>query len=238
MHVAATVMANGPDSFIWWEWVERNGDQIWLRTVQHLQLTGVALGVGLAISVTLALISLRWRPAYAPITWVAGVLYSIPSVALFAFLVPITGLGFVTAEIGLVSYTLLILIRNIVAGVDGVPAHVREAADAMGYAPLHRFVAVDLRLATPAIIAGLRIASVTVIGLVTVTALVGSGGYGVFILDGLSRNFTTPIVVGAGLSIVLAVSVDILLLGAQRLLTPWERVRTQSRTPTLQAKVP
>lgn len=237
MQMAGPAMANGPNSFIWWEWVERNGDQIWLRTVQHLQLTGVALGVGLAISVTLALISLRWRPAYTPITWVAGVLYSIPSVALFAFLVPITGLGFVTAEIGLVSYTLLILIRNIVAGVDGVPTHVREAADAMGYTPLHRFVVVDLRLATPAIIAGLRIASVTVIGLVTVTALVGSGGYGVFILDGLSRNFTTPIVVGAGLSIVLAVSVDVLLLGAQRLLTPWERVRTTKRTPTPQSTV-
>ena len=227
------IVANGPDSFIWWEWVGRNGDQIWLRTVQHLQLTGIALAAGLAISVVLALIALRWRTTYAPITWVAGVLYSIPSVALFAFLVPITGLGLVTAEIGLVSYTLLILVRNIVAGVDGIPPDVRDAANAMGYTPAHRFIAVDLRLAIPAIVAGLRIASVTVVGLVTVTALVGSGGYGVFILDGLGRSFTTPIVVGAGLSIARAVTVDVVLIGLQRLLTPWERARSQRQRPTV-----
>jgi osmoprotectant transport system permease protein len=216
-----SVMANGPDSFIWWDWVGRHTDDIWERTVQHLQLTAVAIAVGLAISVVLAVVALHWRRTYAPITWVTGLLYSIPSVALFAFLVPITGLSFLTAEIGLVSYTLLILVRNIVAGVDGVPAEVKEAADGMGYTPARRFVEVDLRLATPAIVAGLRIASVTVVGLVTVTALVGSGGYGVFILDGLGRNFTTPIVLGATLSIGLAVAIDIVLLGVQRALTPW-----------------
>lgn len=219
-------MANGPDSLIWWDWIARNGDQIWLRTTQHVWLTLVALTIGLAVSVALAVVALRWRASYNPITWVSGVLYSIPSVALFAFLVPVTGLGFVTAEIGLVSYTLLILVRNIVAGIDGVPVEVRDAANAMGFTPARRFVSVDLRLATPTIVAGLRIASVTVIGLVTVTALVGSGGYGVFILDGLSRNFTTPIMVGATLSIALAVVVDLALLGAQRLATPWQR-----RTP-------
>jgi osmoprotectant transport system permease protein len=221
----ATATANGPDSFIWWAWLDRNSDLIWLRTVEHLQLTLVALAVGLALSLVLAAVALRWRITYGPITWSTGVLYAIPSIALFAFLVPVTGLGFVTAEIGLVSYTLLILVRNIVTGIDGVPASVRSAADAMGYRPVHRFWAVDLRLALPAIIAGLRIASVTVIGLVTVTALVGSGGYGVFILDGLGRNFTTPIVVGAGLSIALALAVDIVLLGVQRVLAPWERAR-------------
>lgn len=227
---AAALTGNGPDSFVWWDWVARNGDAIWMRTVQHIQLTGIALAVGLAISLTLALVALRWRRTYAPITWVAGVLYSIPSVALFAFLVPVTGLGVLTAEIGLVSYTLLILVRNIVGGVDGVAPHVREAADAMGYTRMRRLAAVDLRLAIPSIVAGLRIASVTVIGLVTVTALVGSGGYGVFILDGLSRNFTTPIVVGATLSIALAVAVDVVLIGVQRLLTPWERATRSNPT--------
>jgi osmoprotectant transport system permease protein len=184
----------------------------------------VALAVGLVVSVGLAVVALRWRRTYAPITWVTGLLYSIPSVALFAFLVPITGLSFLTAQIGLVSYTLLILVRNIVAGVDGVPASVKEAADGMGLTAWQRFWSVELRLATPAIVAGLRIASVTVIGLVTVTALVGAGGYGRLILEGLDRNaFTTPIVVGASLSIVLAVAVDLLLLGVERLLTPWAR---------------
>jgi osmoprotectant transport system permease protein len=221
--VTGVPSANGPDSFVWWSWIGRNGDQIWLRTLQHLQLTVVALAVGLAVALVLAAVALRWRASYGPITWTAGVLYAIPSIALFAFLVPVTGLGFVTAEIGLVSYTLLILVRNIVTGVDGVATEVRSAADAMGYRPLHRLAAIDLRLALPAIVAGLRIASVTVIGLVTVTALVGTGGYGVLILDGLSRNFTTPIVVGAVLSITLALVVDLALLGVQRLLAPWER---------------
>jgi osmoprotectant transport system permease protein len=222
--LSTAVLANDSNSLVWWDWVGRNGDVIGERTVEHLQLTGVALAVGLVVSVGLAVVALRWRRTYAPITWVTGLLYSIPSVALFAFLVPITGLSFLTAQIGLVSYTLLILVRNIVAGVDGVPASVKEAADGMGLTAWQRFWSVELRLATPAIVAGLRIASVTVIGLVTVTALVGAGGYGRLILEGLDRNaFTTPIVVGASLSIVLAVAVDLLLLGVERLLTPWAR---------------
>ena len=220
---AAVLGTNDAESFIWWDWVDRNRDEIWSRTVEHLQLTAVALGVGLVIAVVLSLVAIRWRHTYAPITWATGIMYAIPSVALFAFLVPITGLTFVTAEIGLVSYTLLILVRNIVAGVDGVPDDVKEAADGMGFTRWRRLASVDLRLATPTIIAGLRIASVTVVGLVTVTALVGSGGYGVFILDGLGRNFTTPIVVGATLSIALAVLLDVSLLGLQRALTPWAR---------------
>lgn len=214
---------NGPDSFVWWSWVGDHLDEIWERTVQHVQLTVIALVVGFAISVVLALVSLRFRRAYTPITGAAGVLYAIPSLALFAFLVPITGLTLLTAEIGLVGYTLLILVRNMVAGIDGVAVHVREAADAMGYTPWRRFLAVDVRLATPTIVAGLRIAAVTTIGLVTVTALIGQGGYGALINDGLSRSFSTPIVVGATLSIALAIVVDLLLLGAERLLTPWAR---------------
>lgn len=214
---------NGPDSFVWWSWVGDHLDEIWERTVQHVQLTVIALVVGFAISVVLALVSLRFRRAYTPITGAAGVLYAIPSLALFAFLVPVTGLTLLTAEIGLVGYTLLILVRNMVAGIDGVSGHVREAADAMGYTPWRRFLAVDVRLATPTIVAGLRIAAVTTIGLVTVTALIGQGGYGALINDGLSRSFSTPIVVGATLSIALAILVDLLLLGAERLLTPWAR---------------
>ena len=138
---------------------------------------------------------------------------------------PLTGFTTLTGEIGLVSYTLLILIRNIVAGVDGVPASVKEAADAMGYRPARRFVAIDLRLATPAIVAGLRIATVTTIGLVTVTGLIGLGGYGSLIDDGLKRTFSTPIVVGAGLSVVMAIVLDLGLVLLERSLTPWARHR-------------
>jgi osmoprotectant transport system permease protein len=214
------------NSFIWWEWVFDHTDDIWDATVEHLRLTVIAVVVGFAISLVLAMVALRWRPTYSPITWVAGILYTIPSIALFAFLIPITGLSTITAEIALVSYTLLILVRNIVAGVDGVPASVKEAADGMGYRPLRRFAAVDLRLATPAIIAGLRIATVTTVGLVTVSALVGFGGYGSFIEQGRAQNnFSTPIVLGAGLSVLLAVVLDLALVLVQRLLTPWSRAR-------------
>lgn len=217
--------ANGPDSFIWWEWVGDHTDDIWARTIEHLQLTGSSVAIGFVIAMGMAMVSLRWRRTYAPLAAVAGGLYSIPSLALFGFLVPLTGLGFRTAQIALVSYTLLILLRNIVAGIDGVPASVIEAADGMGYEPWRRFTSVDLRLATPAIVGGLRVATVTVIGLVTVAALVGSGGYGTFIEDGLSRarGFSTPIVVGGALSIAMAVVFDVAFVLLQRAVTPWAR---------------
>jgi osmoprotectant transport system permease protein len=221
--VIAPVLAADSDSFLWWDWVDDHYEEIWDRTVEHLQLTGTALAIGFVVSVALSIVALRYRPTYAPITWVTGLLYTIPSLALFGFLLPITGFGTTTAVIGLVSYTLLILVRNIVAGVDGVPPAVKEAADGMGYTPWRRFVSVDLRLATPAIVAGLRVATVTTIGLVTVTVLIGAGGYGVLINDGLSRNFSTPIVVGATLSVAMAIGFDLVLLGIERVLTPWAR---------------
>ncbi len=219
------MLANGPDSFIWWEWVGDHTDDIRDRTIEHLQLTGSSVAIGFVIAMGMALVSLRWRRTYGPLAALAGGLYSIPSLALFGFLVPLTGLGFRTAQIALVSYTLLILLRNIVAGIDGVPPAVIEAADGMGYEPWRRFLVVDLRLAAPAIIGGLRVATVTVIGLVTVAALVGSGGYGTFIEDGLSRarGFSTPIVVGGVLSIGMAVVFDLAFVVLQRVVTPWAR---------------
>lgn len=221
------VLANDAQSFIWWDWVDGHRDLIWNATLEHLRLTVIAVAFGLLIAGGLSVISLRFRWTYAPITWITGVLYTIPSLALFVLLVPWTGFTTLTGEIGLVSYTLLILVRNIVAGVDGVPAPVREAADAMGYRPTRRFFEVDLRLATPAIVAGLRIATVTTIGLVTVTGLIGLGGYGALIVDqGVRRGFfSTPIVVGSGLSIAMAIVLDVGLAGVERLLTPWARRR-------------
>jgi osmoprotectant transport system permease protein len=221
--IGVVAQADLRDQLVSWEWISRRYDQIWDATLSHLWLTAFAVGVGFLIAVVLSAIALRWRRTYAPITWFTGFLYTIPSLALFAFLVPIMGLGFYTAQVALVSYTLLILVRNIVAGVDGVSPAVKEAADGMGYTTMRRFFAVDLRLATPTIVAGIRIAAVTVIGLVTITALIGEGGYGVFILDGLNRNFSTPIVLGTMLSVILAVTVDLVLVGVERALTPWSR---------------
>lgn len=207
-----------------WSWVLDHLDDVWENTLEHLRLTVIAVAVGFLVAAALSAVALRWRWTFAPITWVSGILYSIPSLALFVLLVPVTGLGTtLTAEIPLVSYTLLILVRNIVAGIDGVPAAVREAADGMGYTRWRRLVAVDLRIATPVIVAGLRIATVTTIGLVTVTALIGLGGYGSFINEGLERRFTTEVVLGGGLSVLMATTFDLVLVGLQRVLSPWER---------------
>ena len=203
-----------------WDWVADHLDDIWVATKEHLVLTGIALGVGMVLSVALSMVAIRFRKTYTPITWITGILYTIPSLALFSILVPITGLSVLTAEIGLVSYTLLILIRNIVAGIDGVDPAIKEAAIGMGYTPRRVLLQVEVPLALPVIIAGLRIASVTTIGLVTVAALIGKGGLGFFILQGLRRFFTTEIVVGAVMSVALAVAIDVLLVIAQRALTP------------------
>lgn len=225
------MIADERRGLIWWGWVGDHLDDIWQRTVEHVQLTAVALFVGCAISFALSLLAVRYRWTYGPIRRVSAILYTIPSLALFALLIPFTGLGFVTAEIALVSYTILILVSNTVAGLDAVPRSVKEAADGMGYTPRRRLLRVELPLALPTIIAGIRIASVTVIGLVTVAALVGSGGYGVLIEDGLRRSFPTPIVVGTVLSVTLALLVDGSLALLQRALTPWRRADHRSREP-------
>jgi osmoprotectant transport system permease protein len=207
-------------------WVADHLDEIGVRVLEHLQLTVLAVVIGFAISFPLAIYAHRHRRIYPPVTWVAGVLYTIPSLALFAFLVSITGLSVTTAEIGLVSYTLLIIIRNTVAGLDSVPADVKEAALGMGYSPTQMLWRVELRLAVPVIVTGVRLATVTTIGLVTVTSLIGMGGLGYFILQGLQRFYSTTILVGAVLSVVLAVGADYLLIFIERRLTPWSRKPT------------
>jgi osmoprotectant transport system permease protein len=223
------MLADDRRGLIWWGWVGDHLDDIWQRTVEHVQLTAIALFVGCAVSFTLALIAVRARWTYRPITRFASILYTIPSLALFALLIPFTGLGLWTAEIALVSYTILILVSNTVAGLDSVPDAVKEAADGMGYTRWRRLATIELPLALPTIIAGIRIASVTVIGLVTVAALNGSGGYGALIDDGLRRNFPTPLVVGTVLSVTLALLVDASLAILQRVLAPWRRAEQAAR---------
>jgi osmoprotectant transport system permease protein len=211
--------------FIRWSWIWGHLDEIWRRTIEHLTLTGIAITVGFALSLLLSVVALRYRRTYTPITWITGVFYTIPSLALFAFLVPFTGLSTLTAEIGLVSYTLLILIRNIVAGIDGTPTSVQEAARGMGYTDRRILWEVQVPLAVPVIVAGLRVASVTTVGLVTVTSLVGQGGYGAFIDRGLGRDFPTEILVGTVLSILLAMTLDYLLVRLERRAAPWAQRR-------------
>jgi osmoprotectant transport system permease protein len=216
-------LLDASDPWIRWAWVADHTERILGDLVQHVELTVIAVALGLVIAAPVGVLAWRYRTSRGPVLAVAGALYTVPSLALFALLVPWTGLTVVTSEIGLVAYTLLILARNIVVGLDGVPADVRDAAAGMGYRPIRQLLRVELPLALPVIIAGLRIATVTTIGLVTITALLGQGGLGELLLDGLIRDFRTPLVVGAALSVALAVVFDLLLALGQRLLTPWAR---------------
>jgi osmoprotectant transport system permease protein len=211
------------DPWVRWDWVSDHGDDILAATRQHVELTALAVGIGLAVSLPLGLVARRWRRSEGPILGFTGALFTIPSLALFALLVPFTGLSRTTAEIGLVAFTLLILVRNIVAGLDGVPEEVREAAHGMGFRPLGQLLRVELPLALPVIVAGIRIATVTTIGLVTVTGLIGQGGLGSLIIEGINRDFRTPLVVGSVGSVALAVLADLGLAGVAHLLAPWSR---------------
>ena len=211
------------------DWIANNLDRIGELLLEHVFLTAVAIGIGLVISFAFALL-IRNRPRlYGPIISATGILYAIPSLALFALLTPITGLGTVlTAEIALVSYTLLILTRNMVEGLRSVPEDAIEAANGMGYTAVQRLLSVELPLALPIIVAGIRIATVTTVGLVTVTALIGLGGLGYLIVTiGTSRGSfgLTATLTGVVLAVGLAVLADVALLGVQRALTPWVRRR-------------
>ena len=209
------------EPLIRWDWIAGHLDEIAFRLGEHLELTVIAVGLGTLIAAGLSLLILRSPRLEGPITWVTGTLYTIPSLALFALLVPITGLSVVTAEIGLVSYTLLILIRNIIRGIRGVPADVREAAVGMGYTERQLLWRIEVPLALAVIMAGIRLATISSIGLVTVTSLIGQGGFGFLILIGIQRFFSTELIVGAVLSVALAIGADGLLVLLQRWLMPW-----------------
>jgi osmoprotectant transport system permease protein len=208
-----------------WDWIGSNIPALMDATVDHVVLTAIAVGVGFAISLVFALVIYRDRRFYGPLAGFSGVVYTIPSLALLAFLVPFTGLSILTAEIALVGYTLLILTRSIVGGLDAVPREITEAADGMGYSWTERLIKVDLPLAVPLIVAGLRVATVTTIGLVMVTALIGEGGLGQLMLRGFNFRNTTAVYTGAAITVALAVVVDLGLVGLGRLATPWTRRR-------------
>lgn len=208
------------------DWVIDNADVIARRLGEHLLVTVIAVLAGFVISFAIALLVRRFPALYAPVLGVAGVMYSIPSIALFVILIPVTGLSLLTAEIALVSYTLVILVRNMVTGLRGVPAEVLEAADGMGYTNLQRLWRVELPIAVPVILAGLRIATVTTIGLVTIATLIGMGGLGYLIVNvGIQRRFATATITGVVVVVMLSVLVDLLIFEIQRRLTPWAKAR-------------
>lgn len=208
------------------DWVLDHLDVLARRIGEHLLVTVIAVVAGFVISFALALLVRRYPRIYGPILAVSGVLYAIPSIALFVLFIPITGLSLLTAEIALVSYTLVILVRNIVTGLRGVPAEVIEAARGMGYTDRQRLWRIELPIALPIIVAGVRIATVTTIGLVTIATLIGMGGLGYLIVNiGVRQRFPTATITGVLIVVLLSTIVDVGLQAFQRRLTPWAKAR-------------
>ena len=217
---------NPDEPFIRFDWIINNLDEIGQRLGEHVLMVVASVSIGFVVSFALALVARRFPRTYGPILAVTGTLYAIPSLALFVLLIPITGLSLATGIVALVLYTLLILVRNIVTAIEGVPPDVTEAATGMGYTSAQRFWRVELPIAMPVVVAGLRIATVTTIGLVAITTFIGLGGLGYLIINsGTRRFFPTSIYVGVVLCIALAVLADFGLQWLQRRLTPWAKAR-------------
>jgi osmoprotectant transport system permease protein len=217
------VLGQIEEPLVRWDWLGDHVDEMVERTIQHLQLTVVSVAIGLVISLVLATVIRRWRWTLTPILSLTTLLYTIPSIALFAALLPWLGIGLTVPTIVLTTYTLVVLTPFLVEAFDGVPTSVVDAAAGLGLTRRQRLWRIEVPLAVPVIVSGLRVAVVTVIGLVTVAGLFGLGGFGNLIDDGLTRDFPTLIVAGVVGSVVLALVFDLLLVAAGRSLTRWRR---------------
>ncbi len=204
-----------------WSWIPGNLSMIWQLTWENAKLGVLPALYGLLISLPLGIVSARWRWFYPPVLSGVSVLYAIPSLALWIALIPYYGLTDTTVIIGLTLYSLCVIVPNVVAGLHAVPGPVRQSATAMGYGPLRRLAAVELPLAVPVIIAGLRVAVVSSIALATLGQLIGVSSLGYLFIDGFQRDFPTEIYAGLVVIIVLAVCCDLVLVGLRRALTPW-----------------
>lgn len=204
-----------------WSWIGGNGALIWQLTLENAYLGVVPALIGLVISLPLGIAAARWRWFYPPALTAVNILYAIPSLALFIALIPAFGLTDTTVVIALTAFALCVILPNVVAGLRAVPAEVTQAATAMGYGPLRRLATVELPLAVPVIIAGLRIGVVAGISLTSVGQLIGVSSLGYLFIDGLQRSFPTEIYVGLVLTIALALVCDLALVAVRRALTPW-----------------
>jgi osmoprotectant transport system permease protein len=212
-----------------WQYVVDRHEQIQAATVEHLQITLASIVVGVLLAFPLALLARSVPRLQAVVLGTSTMLYTIPSLALFPLLVPFTGLSATTVVIGLALYALTILVRSILEGLRGVPAEVRESAAGLGYGPTRRLLRVELPLALPVLMAGLRVATVSTVALTTVGTIVSYGGLGDLISDGVVTNFRAELMTASVLCVVLAVVLDLLIVAAQWLLTPWARVREVAR---------
>ncbi|MFC7308318.1 ABC transporter permease [Streptomyces monticola] len=208
------------------EYVRSRGQELVDATVQHIGITAASVVIGLAVAFPLALLARRSRTFAGPVLGVTTALYSVPSLAMFSLLLPAFGLSVALVVTGLVLYSLTILVRNILAGLEAVPEEAREAARGMGYGPGRLLWEVELPLALPALLAGVRIATVSTIAMTTVGAIVDFGGLGGLIMSGLRSDFKAQVLTASLLCVLLAIAADLLLLALQRWLTPWTRIRT------------
>jgi osmoprotectant transport system permease protein len=206
-----------------WDWLAANGDKIQRYLTQHVRITLVSLLLGTLVAVPLGIVGHRVRRSYPVILVITSVIYSIPSIALFVFLIPSLGLNDRPVIVGLAAYTLVILVRNIVEGLRAVPEPVREAASAMGYGDLRRLFQVEFPLALPVIVAGLRVTAVSTISLVSVGALVGTGGLGQLFTEGAQIDNPIETWAGVVLTVLLALVLDVIIVVAARLAAPWTR---------------
>ncbi len=202
-------------------WIAENWGRYVDPFFQHVYLTLVSLTIGFAIAFTLGLLAHRQRWLAGPLTAMTSVLYTIPSIALFLMLLPLTGRGNTTALIALVAYTQLIIFRNVVNGLRQVPPDIVDAAEGMGLTPMQTLLRVEVPMALPEILAGLRIAASTIVGLATLAFFAGAGGLGAEIAAQI--NFKSNVVVAGGLAVLLAAGLDLAVLGIQRALMPWRR---------------
>lgn len=207
------------------EYLRTRSHELTDATVQHLWITAVSVAIGLLIAFPVALVARRWRPLAGPVLGLATVLYTVPSLAMFSLLLPVFGISPAVVITGLVLYSLTILVRNIMAGLESVPEDVREAARGMGYGPLRLLFAVELPLSLPALMAGLRIATVSTVALTTVGAIINYGGLGNLIYTGIDTIFKAQVLAASVICVAIAIAADVLLLGVQWLLTPWARSR-------------
>ena len=204
-----------------WSWIPANGAQIWQLTKQNMILGIIPPLIGLAISLPLGIIAARWRWFYPPTLTVVNVIYAIPALVLFIALIPALGLTDTNVIVALTLFSLCVIVPNVVAGLRGVPPSVRQAATAMGYGALRRLITVELPVAVPVIMGGLRVAMVSSISLASVGQLIGVSSLGYLFIDGEQRDFPTEIYVGLVLIIALALTCDLILVGVRRVLTPW-----------------
>ncbi|MGW2347754.1 ABC transporter permease [Actinacidiphila glaucinigra] len=205
------------------EFVRTRSQELLDAGAEHLWITAASVAAGVLLALPLALLARRWRAAQGPVLGVTTVLYTIPSLALFSLLVPVFGISASVVVTGLTLYSLTILVRNFLAGLDAVPEDAREAARGMGYGPIRLLWEVELPLALPAVMAGVRIATVATISLTTVGSIVGYGGLGNLIKEGMQSFFKAEVLTASVICVVFALVADLLLLGLQRLLTPWTR---------------